>query len=56
MMNLPEEYMDGFTLVLLAAWLILLGTFGTMYAMDRATQKAARKRARVAEQTPVRRQ
>jgi len=30
---------EGFTLVLMIAWLILLGTFAGMYYMDQATKK-----------------
>ncbi len=37
--------MEGFTLVLMTAWLILLATFGGMYHMDQATKKAARKQS-----------
>ena len=47
--------MEGFTLVLLISWLILLGCFVGMYFMDRATQQAAEKRAKVAEEGPARR-
>jgi hypothetical protein len=36
---------EGFTLVLIIAWLILLATFGGMYYMDQATQKAAGKQS-----------
>ncbi len=35
--------MEGFTLVLIIAWLILLATFAGMYYMDQATKKAAEK-------------
>lgn len=37
--------MEGFTLVLIIAWLILLATFGGMYFMDQATKKRADKQA-----------
>ena len=37
--------MEGFTLVLMIAWLILLATFGGMYHMDRKTSEAARKQS-----------
>ena len=47
--------MDGFTLVLLAAWLVLVGTFAGMYYLDQATQKAVAKRSKAVEQTPARR-
>jgi hypothetical protein len=36
---------EGFTLVLLIAWLVLLGTFGGMYYMDQATKKTAEKQS-----------
>ena len=35
--------MEGFTVVLIIAWLVLLATFGGMYFMDQATKKAAEK-------------
>ena len=35
--------MEGFTLVLIIAWLILLATFAGMYYMDQTTKKAAEK-------------
>lgn len=35
--------MEGFTLVLMIAWLVLLATFGAMYFMDQATKKRAEK-------------
>jgi hypothetical protein len=34
---------EGFTLVLMIAWLVLLATFGAMYFMDQATKKRAEK-------------
>ena len=34
---------EGFTLVLMIAWLILLATFAGMYYMDQTTKKAAEK-------------
>jgi len=47
--------MDGFTLVLLAAWLVLVGTFAGMYCLDQSTQKAAEKRLKALEQASARR-
>ena len=35
--------MEGFTIVLLMGWLILVGTFGGMYYLDQATKKATEK-------------
>ena len=37
--------MEGFTIVLMIAWLILLATFGSMYYMDQATKQAAGKQS-----------
>ena len=37
--------MEGFTLVLVTGWLILVGTFVAMYFMDQATKKVAESRA-----------
>jgi len=34
---------EGFTLVLMIGWLILLATFGAMYYMDQVTQKKTEK-------------
>jgi hypothetical protein len=42
--------MEGFTLVLLMSWLVLIGCFVAMYFMDQATKKAAERRGKVAEQ------
>ena len=47
--------MEGFTLVLLISWLILLGCFVGMYFMDRTTKQVAEKRAKVTEEGPARR-
>ena len=47
--------MEGFTLVLLMGWLILVGTFGAMYWMDQVTKKAAEKQAGEAERSTRRR-
>ena len=44
--------MEGFTLVLLIGWLLLLGTFVAMYFMDQATQKSSQSRANQSAQTP----
>lgn len=44
--------MEGFTLVLMIAWLILLGTFGAMYYMDQATKK--KKKEKQTEEAPPR--
>ena len=43
--------MEGFTLVLMIAWLILLGTFGAMYYMDQATKK---KKGKQTDEAPQR--
>jgi hypothetical protein len=37
--------MEGFTLVLLIGWLLLVATFVAMYFMDQATKKAAESRS-----------
>ena len=37
--------MEGFTLVLIIAWVMLLATFAGMYFMDQATKKRAEKQA-----------
>ena len=42
--------MEGFTVVLLISWLILVGCFVGMYFLDRATRQASRQRAKAAEQ------
>jgi len=47
--------MEGFTVVLLIAWLLLMGCFGAMYFGDQATKQATEKRAQAAEPTPSRR-
>jgi hypothetical protein len=44
--------MEGFTLVLLTGWLMLLGTFVGMYFIDQATKQAAERRAAQSAQTP----
>jgi hypothetical protein len=36
--------MEGFTIVLLISWLILIGCFVAMYFMDKATKEAAERR------------
>ena len=40
-----EGTVEGFTLVLIIAWLILLATFGGMYFMDQASKKASEKQS-----------
>ena len=47
--------MEGFTIVLLIGWLILVGTFGVMYYLDQATKKAAEKQTGEPPQRIVRR-
>ena len=37
--------MEGFTLVLIIAWLMLLGAFAGMYFMDQAVRKRTEKQA-----------
>lgn len=37
--------MEGFTIVLMISWLILVGCFVAMYFMDEATKKAAARRS-----------
>jgi Tfp pilus assembly protein PilW len=37
--------MEGFTLVLLIGWLLLVGTFVSMFFMDKATKEAQERRA-----------
>jgi len=44
--------MEGFTLVLVIGWLLLLGTFIGMYFLDQATKKAEECRAAQSAQTP----
>ncbi|MBI3935007.1 MAG: hypothetical protein HY316_09975 [Acidobacteria bacterium] len=44
--------MEGFTIVLLTGWLLLLGSFIGMYFLDQATKQAAERRAASAGQTP----
>lgn len=36
-------FVEGFTIVLLMGWLILVASFAAMYYMDEATKKAAQK-------------
>jgi len=47
--------MEGFTIVLLISWLILIGCFVAMYFMDKATKEAAERRAKTEQPTPQRR-
>lgn len=37
--------MEGFTLVLMISWLILISCFAGMYYLDKKTKEAADKRA-----------
>jgi len=37
--------MEGFTLVLLISWLILISCFAGMYFLDKKTKEAAEKRS-----------
>lgn len=37
--------MEGFTLVLLIGWLLLVGTFVAMFFLDKATKEAQERRA-----------
>ena len=37
--------MEGFTLVLMISWLILISCFAGMYFLDKKTKEAADKRA-----------
>ena len=47
--------MEGFTLVLLIGWIVLLGCFAGMYFMDKATKNAAAQRSKAQEQSTARR-
>ncbi len=48
--------MEGFTLVLLMGWTLLMGCFAAMYYMDKAVKQADAERASAPEQsTPQRR-
>ena len=44
--------LEGFTIVLLIGWLLLLGSFVGMYYMDQATKQAAAQRAAQSGQAP----
>ncbi|HWP83717.1 MAG TPA: hypothetical protein VNN17_00875 [Terriglobia bacterium] len=44
--------MEGFTVVLLLGWLILVGSFVSMYFLDQATKQAAARRAAQSGQHP----
>ena len=46
--------MEGFTLVLLIAWLFLLGSFVAMFYMDRAVKEAEGRKAGPSGQSPAR--
>ena len=41
--------MEGFTLVLLIAWLLLIASFGAMAYMDNVTKQSARPASKPAE-------
>ena len=43
--------MEGFTVVLVVGWLLLLGSFVGMYFLDQATKQAAGRRT-AASQSP----
>ena len=43
--------MEGFTIVLVVGWLLLLGSFVGMYFLDQATKQAAGRRT-AASQSP----
>ena len=45
--------MEGFTLVLLIAWLFLLGSFVAMFLMDRAVQEAERRKPGSPDRRPA---
>ena len=44
--------MEGFTLVLMISWLILISCFAGMYFLDKKTKEAADKRAQSQSQGP----
>jgi hypothetical protein len=44
--------MEGFTLVLLIGWLLLLASFAGIYWLDRATKAAETRRAALSGQSP----
>lgn len=46
--------MEGFTVVLIIAWLLLLAVFGGMYYMDQTTKQAAEKQSGEAPQRTAR--
>jgi len=45
---------EGFTVVLIIAWLLLLAVFGGMYYMDQTTKKASEKQSGEAPQRTAR--
>ena len=51
----PRGKVEGFTLVLLIGWLVLLAAFGAMYRMDQVSKKAAEKQTSEAPPRIVRR-
>ena len=46
--------MEGFTIVLLIGWLLLLGSFVAMYFMDQAVKQTAQRRSGQSAQSPER--
>jgi hypothetical protein len=42
--------MEGFTIVLLISWLLLLGSFIGMYFLDQATKQAAERKSAPSQQ------
>jgi len=42
---LRERKMEPFTMVLIAGWLLLMGTFATMYVLDQKVKQAKGKGA-----------
>ncbi len=47
--------MEGFTVVLFAGWILLMGCFAAMYYMDNAVKQADAERASAPEQSAPRR-
>jgi len=46
--------MEGFTIVLLIGWALLLGSFVGMYFLDQAVKHTAERRSAPSPQTPDR--
>jgi hypothetical protein len=44
-------FMEGFTIVLLTGWLLLLAAFAGMYRLDQITRQTAERRASQASTT-----